>query len=240
MKNSFMSFFRFLTKNKLYTFVTFTGFSVSLMFVLLLSVYVKVELSTDQFHEKKNRIYRLYSPPYSGFSARTGEYVKQKFPEVEAFTRVWTYTGNTIFRDNQQMRIKYMLADSSFFTMFSFKLLEGNPTEVFKTKNSAVLSKSLAYKIFGNESPQGESFSISGRTLNITEIIEDMPANTHFNSCDAIIPFEMLAEFWSNPELLTTDSNSSFGLYFLAKEGTELQWASLQCPSITFNIRKKK
>ena len=44
------------------------------------------------------------------------------FPEVEAFTRVWTYTGNTIFRDNQQMRIKYMLADSSFFTMFSFKL----------------------------------------------------------------------------------------------------------------------
>src|SRR5690554_427277 len=103
MKNSFMSFFRFLTKNKLYTFVTFTGYSVSLMFVLLLSVYVKVELSTDQFHEKKNRIYRLYSPPYSGFSARTGEYVKQKFPEVEAFTRVWTYTGNTIFRDNQQM-----------------------------------------------------------------------------------------------------------------------------------------
>ncbi|MDI9539188.1 MAG: ABC transporter permease, partial [Bacteroidota bacterium] len=86
------------------------------------------------------------------------------FPEVEAFTRVWTYTGNTIFRDNQQMRIKYMLADSSFFTMFSFKLLEGNPTEVFKTKNSAVLSKSLAYKIFGNESPQGESFSINGRT----------------------------------------------------------------------------
>lgn len=162
------------------------------------------------------------------------------FPEVEAFTRVWTYTGNTIFRDNQQMRIKYMLADSSFFTMFSFKLLEGNPTEVFKTKNSAVLSKSLAYKIFGNESPQGESFSINGRTLNITEIIEDMPANTHFNSCDAIIQFEMLAEFWSNPELLTTDSNSSFGLYFLAKEGTELQWASLQCPSITFNIRKKK
>ena len=71
--HSLKSFFKFLVKNKLYSVVTISGFAVSLMFVLLLSVYIKQELSVDQFHKNKDRIFRLYHEETSMFGAPTGD-----------------------------------------------------------------------------------------------------------------------------------------------------------------------
>lgn len=220
--NSLRSFFKFLIKNKLYSLVTISGFAVSLMFVLLLSVYIKQELSVDQFHKNKGRIFRLYHEETSMFGAPTGEYIKNQLPEVEAYTRIKNEEGNATFPGNHKTRVNYLLADSTFFTMFSFRLIEGNPHEVLKTKDRAVLSESFASKMFGSENPVGQSFELEKKTFIVSGIIEDMPQNTHFEKFDAIITFDMLAEFWNYPELLTSNNNSSFGLYFLAKEGTNL------------------
>lgn len=219
---SLKSFFKFLSKNKLYSVVTISGFAVSLMFVLLLSVYIKQELSVDQFHKNKDRIFRLYHEETSMFGAPIGEYIKNQLPEVAAYTRIIHNGGNATFPGNNQTRMNYLLADSTFFTMFSFKLIEGNPHEVLKTKDRAVLSESFANKMFGNKNPIGQSFELENKTFIISGIIENMPQNTHFEKFDAVITFEILSEFWNYPELLTTNNNSSFGLYFLAKAGTDL------------------
>lgn len=219
---SLKSFIKFLSKNKLYSIVTISGFSVSLMFVLLLSVYIKQELSVDQFHENKDRIYRLYREKGSTFGAPVGQFIKNQLPEVEAYTRIAKNGGNATFPGNNKILLNYLLADSSFFTMFSFKLLEGNLHEVLKTKDRAVLSQSFAYKTFGSGSPLGKSFVLNNRTFIISGVIEDMPQNTHFVKFDAVITFEMLAEFWNYPQMLTSNGNSSYGTYFLAKEGTDL------------------
>ncbi len=220
--HSFKSFFKFLSKNKLYSFVTISGFAVSLMFVLLLSVYIKQELSVDQFHKNKDRIYRLYREDGSTFGAPVGGTIKEQYPEVESYTRIKNMGGNAVFRGDQQIRMNYLLADSAFFTMFSFHLLEGNARDVLKTKDQAVLSKAFANKIFGNENPVGQSFLLNDKSFTVSGIIEDMPQNTHFEKFDAVITFNMLAEFWNYPELLTTNNNSSFAVYFLEKEGTDL------------------
>ncbi len=220
--HSLKSFFKFLIKNKLYSVVTISGFAISLMFVLLLSVYIKQELSVDQFHKNKDRIFRLYHEETSMFGPPTGEYIKNKLPEVEAYTRIKTEGGNATFPGSHQTRINYLLADSAFFTMFSFKLIEGNPNEVLKTKDRAVLSESFASKMFGSKNPVGQSFELEKKSFIVSGIIEDMPQNTHFSKFDLIITFDMLAEFWNSPELLTSNNNSSFGIYFLAKAGTNL------------------
>ncbi|HEX2967639.1 MAG TPA: FtsX-like permease family protein [Bacteroidales bacterium] len=211
-----------MNRNRLYSFVTLSGFSISLMFVLLLSVYIKQELSVDRFHKNKDRIYRLYREQNSMFAPMIGEYIKSRVPEVESYTRIKDMSGSAIFPGNQKIRLNYLLADSSFFTMFSFGLKEGTPGEVLKTKDKAVLSESFASKMFGEEDPVGKSFELNNKLFIISGIIPDMSQNTHFNSFDAVITFDMLAEFWNYPQLLTTFSNSSFGLYFLAKEGTDL------------------
>ncbi len=221
-RNSLKSFFKFLKKNRLYSFVTISGFAVSLMFVLLLSVYIKQELSVDQFQKNKDRIYRLYREEGSTFGAPNGEYIKNQLPEVEAYTRIKDMQGNAVFPGDQQTRLNYLLADSAFFTMFSFDLIEGDPHEVLKTKDRAVLSQSFANKMFGNDNPIGKSFQLNDKSFTVSGIIEDLPQNTQFKKFDAIITFDMLAEFWSYPELLTTNNNSSFAVYFLAKEGTDL------------------
>src|SRR5664279_5644089 len=97
--NSLKMFFKYLGKNRLYTFVTISGFAVSLMFVFLLSVYIKQELSVDQFHENKDRIYRLYRDKTAMFAPPIGDFIKNQFPEVEAYSRIFNNKGNAMFQD---------------------------------------------------------------------------------------------------------------------------------------------
>ncbi len=219
---SLKMFIRYLARNRLYTFVTLTGFAVSLTFVLLLSVYIKQELSVDKFHANKNRIYRLSRDNDATFAPPIGDFIKNQFPGVESYTRIYMNKGNAMFQDKQFTRFEYILADSSFFNMFSFKLKEGDPKHVLALKNSAVLSSSFALKIFGKGNPLGKTFSLNNVIFFISGISENMPQNTQFKKCDAILNFNILADLWGWKELLTTNSNSSFGLYFLAKEGIDL------------------
>jgi putative ABC transport system permease protein len=111
---SLKMFIKFLAKNRLYTFVTLSGFAISLMFVLLLSVYIKQELSVDQFHTYKERIYRLIHENYASFGSPTGVYLKNQFPEMEAYTRLYQRSWNATFQENRQERVNFTLADSAF------------------------------------------------------------------------------------------------------------------------------
>lgn len=216
------SFFIYLRKNKLYTFVTIFGFAISLMFVFLLSLYIDHELSVDQFHAKKDRIYRLYREDNCCFAPKVGQELKEQYPEIESYVRIKDMPGNVSFSNGKKVRMHYMLTDSAFFTMFSFHLLKGDEHEVLSAKNKIVLSESFARKAFGNLDIVGKSLTLNDKSFVISGVIEDMPDNTHFEPFDAIVTFDMLAEFWQYPELLTTYNNSSFGLYFLAKAGTDL------------------
>lgn len=219
---SLKMFIKYLAKNRLYTSVTLSGFAVSLMFVLLLTIYIKQELSVDEFHTNKDRIYRLIHENYAGFAPPIGAQIKNQFPEVESYTRLYHSSWNATFQENRQEHVNFTLADSSFFTMFSFKLEKGDPADVLATKNSVVLSSSFARKIFGNEDPIGKTFSINKISFNVSGIFKDMPGNTHIKKCDGILNFPVLADLWGYKELLTTNNNSSFGLYFMARKGTNL------------------
>ncbi len=215
-------FIKYLSKNRLYAFVTLTGFSVSLMFVLLLSVYIRQELSVDQFHKNKDRIYRLVRDNGATFGPLIGPLIKSQYPEVETYTRLYSNNWNAVFKEKQQERVNFLMADSSFFTMFSFGLIEGDRESVLATKNSVVLSSTFAKKIFGNENPVGKTCTINKISFTISGVFADMPGNTHIQKCDGILNFNVLADLWNYKELLTTNNNSSFGLYFLVHNGTDL------------------
>lgn len=113
------AFIKHLSKNKLYTIVTILGFSISLMFVVLLSVYIKQELSFDKFHVKKDRLYRLTNENESNFSPPIGEWIQSTFPEVASYTRLFDQEGIISILQGEKYKFKYLMADSSFFTMFS-------------------------------------------------------------------------------------------------------------------------
>lgn len=219
------TFIKHLLKNKLYSVVTILGFSISLMFVILISVYIKQEISVDQFHDKKDRIYRLVNEDDSNFGSTIGEKIQNALPEIECHTRTFNYKDFFFAPgfSNNKINAELLMADSTFFTMFSFKLLEGTPGEVLKLRNSAVVTQQFARKLFGDVSPVGKQMqSSNGTILMITGIVDEFPQNTQFQKCDAIINFQTQADFWGYPELLTTDSNSLAGIYFLSKPNTNL------------------
>jgi len=232
--NSIKSFFKYLLKHRLYTFVTVTGFAISLMFVFLLSVYIKQELSVDQFQIKKDRIYRLIRDNSGTFAPPIGDFIKSQYPEVESFTRTYYDVMNAKFPDNLQEKVKIIFADSTFFNIFSFKLKEGVPDQVLALKNSALLSSSFALKIFGKKNPMGRTFSINQVKFTISGIFNDLPQNTSFKKAEAILNFNILGDLWYK-EVLTTNDVSSFGLYFLAKKGADLP---SKAPQILEQFRK--
>lgn len=217
-------FFRNLCRNKLYTGITVWGFAFSLTFVILLGAYIRQELSVDQFHKNKDRIFRAVNEIQSGFGTLIGGELQNKYPEIECYTRLHENSGFIENLQHEKVTFNFLMVDSTFFRMFSFRLLEGEPAEVLKGRNSVVLTRSYARKLFGDEEVIGKEVNINGNfKLIITGIMEDMPDNTHFNSCDGLLPFPFLADFWDYPALFQNNGNSSFGLYFLAKEGTDLR-----------------
>lgn len=217
-------FFRTLWRNKLYTFITVFGFALSLTFVILLSAYIRQELSVDQFHENKDRIFRAVTENYGGFGTLIGSELMNKYPEIECYTRLHENGGFIENTQHEKVNIEFLMADPDFFRMFSFRLLEGDPAEVLRTKNSVVLTRSYARKLFGNEPALGKEINLNGEfRMLVTGIMEDLPENTHFNDCDAFLNFEFLGDLWHLPGLFTNNGNSSFGLYCMAKPGTDLR-----------------
>ncbi|MDC0584759.1 ABC transporter permease [Bacteroidales bacterium] len=216
------SFFRHLTKNKAYTLITIGGFALSMTFVIILSIYLKHEKSVDQFHEKKDRIFML-TTERSNFAPPVGQRVKDDYPEVEAFTRM--YYQEMILDDGKEVKVpcQTLLADSTFFDIFSYKLIQGNKGEVLRNMHCMVLSESFAKKLFPNESAIGKSFEMGARgTFTITGIMADIPFNSHIKKVDALIQFDALIDLWhADKSLLTSYGNSSFYLYFLTKPNTD-------------------
>lgn len=211
-----------LINNKLYTTVTVLGFTISLTFVILLGVYITNELSVNDLQKNKDKIFRIINEHHPGFAPPVGQWLQSEFPEIESYTRISDNSGILSVSDNVKVMFDYLLADSTFFNIFSFNLIEGNKETALKTRNSVVLSQEFANKLFGKESPLNKQIVVSGVPCVVNGVVEDISKNSNFSKTDAIINFRCLADIWEWPQLLTSFSNSSFGLYFLAKPNTDL------------------
>lgn len=212
---------KFLSRNKLYTFVSVLGFSISLMFVIILGIYVKQQYSYDNFQENKDRIYLLDSDTYACFANPLADFIKDNYPEVESYVRVTDRTV-AIGQKGVAKQAKYVLfADSTFFNVFSFKLLEGNPSEVLCLRKSVVISKSYAQELFSGENPIGKPIIIDNREYTVTGLMENMPQNTIFRESDMILSYSSLAEYYGEG-VFTRWAWANYNMFFLAREGTDL------------------
>lgn len=215
-------FIRNLWRNKLYSVVTVLGFGMALMFVILLSAYIRQELSVDEFHVNKDRIYRAENSMGSRFGTLIGEQLKNKYPEIQCYTRVYEYP--LLIENNSREKIiaQSMLVDSTFFKMFSFPLLHGNVEEVLSTRNSVILTRSYALKVFGEEDVVGKTLTTKDYSLLVSGVAEDIPDNTHFNKVDMFLRFDFLRVLSGGDYILESNDNSSFALYVMAYPGTDL------------------
>lgn len=230
VKHYFTIAWRNLWKNKVFSLINVVGLAIGLTCCLLMTLYVRHELSYDDFQTKGDRIARVimeYS--FSGAvskgnftSTKVAPSFKRNFPEVESAVRMGQYARIVRYDDKLFNEKRFLYADSSFFDLFSLPLLKGGPKEALSGPNKVVLTATTAKKYFGNTDPIGKTVKIgsSGADYLITGIIEDCPSNSQ-------LKFDFLASFSSlgvNQEETYWDAN--YTTYLLLKDKSSI--ASLQ------------
>jgi len=218
----FKTYFRHLSKNKLYTLVTIIGFAISLAFIILLGVYIKNELSVDNFQVNKDRIYRLENETLD-FCPPIADDLINNFPEIESFTRILVSDAIISKTDGQKFKFDYLGVDAPFFKIFSFPLLKGKKDDVLIAPNSIVLSKSLAIKLFGTTNViNREVFINSDHKFRVSGIMDNFPKNTHFKHQDALVNIKAFKDLWGYKNIMKDYGWCSISIYFLAKSNTNL------------------
>ena len=161
------SYFRFLSRNKLYTFINIAGLVVSLMFIILISDYTWRQFSIDSWHKNADRIYLMGEENHFFLWPQAAEGIKQLCPDVEQTCCVMSQrgrvkNGNKEVKDAEGENGIIMLADASFFQMFDFPLVEGDRLTALDAPDKCVITERLAHRLFGDKDAVGETLQIVG------------------------------------------------------------------------------
>lgn len=189
--------FRQLRKNKFYALINTLGLATGLASCMLIYTYVKEEASYDQFHEKKDRIYRIAEGFKTGEGAVTTGLtfyslaldLKEKFPQIEQVMRIDYDLGNSVVEyGNRKFLQKGITAvDPGFFDFFSFKLLKGDRKTVLTKPYTVAISSEQQAIYFPNEDPIGKSLKFVNQydqksyLATVTGVFETMPKASHFH-----------------------------------------------------------
>jgi putative ABC transport system permease protein len=194
---------RNLRKHFSYSMINIAGLGLGLATCLLLSLWIRHELSYDSFHTKLDRLYRV-SMEYS-FGGQTKKIaqsptivlptLQKEFGEIETGVRYYNAAAFRPFIVRKESTMfeetKFDYADSTFFDLFSFKLLKGSPEKALTAPYSLVLTESTAKKYFGNADPMGQTLFINNKQdYTITGVMQDIPSNS-------LIHFDFLGSFSS-------------------------------------------
>ncbi len=196
LKNYILIALRNMKRHKLYALINILGLALGLMFAVLLTGYVRDELSYDQFHPKLDRLYistvTFRSNEFTGISSPyIGEMLKTEYPEVEAYVRFWS--GLLAVRGGDRVFNRDVaFADPSFFELLAFPLARGNAATALEGRDKIVLTPEMAAQYFEDEDPMGKRVTISmgerSRDFTVTGVLEPLPTNSSIRF-DFLVPF---------------------------------------------------
>ncbi|MBS1488276.1 MAG: ABC transporter permease [Bacteroidetes bacterium] len=190
-RNNLKIAFRSLLRFKGYSVINLLGLSLGLMCGTIILLYVIDELSFDQFHENKERIYRVITSygataqQSSGIETNgwpVGKILEREYPEVEAVL----YNRNAsldIIHDGKRFKQNNFFSTPELFQIFSFPLTEGNPKTALTDPFTVVISEEMAQKYFPGEQALNQTL-VMADTLNfkITGVMKNIPANSHIQA----------------------------------------------------------
>jgi len=234
IKNYLKTALRNLSKSKASSAINMLGLTVGLTCCLLIALYIRHEISYDKFQTKGKRITRVImeysfdgSPEITKgnwTSVRVAPVFKRTFPEVENGVRMTLRERTVNYNEKYIDEKKFMFADSTFFDLFSFKLLQGNVHDALSGPYKTVITESTAKKYFGTGRAIGNVLRIGdeAQPYQVTGVVRDCPANSQ-------IKFDFLASFSSlgmGKEDEETYWDANYTTYLLLRDKESI--ASLQ------------
>jgi putative ABC transport system permease protein len=218
IKNFLTVAVRNLLRHKGYAFINILGLAVGIAATALIFLYVRNQLSLDRFHKNADRTYRLVADWSNRGDSRIhqlgtpfilAQTIREKYPQVEFITQISGPFQDIVIRQGEKaIRVSDVFgAEPSFFDVFSFPLIRGNPGSSLRDPNTVVLSETIAATFFGQEDPLDKTIEVKTqdewKPFKITGVVRDAPQNSHFR-------FDMLISMitvFPKPSLGWTSNN---------------------------------
>ena len=210
LRNYLTIAFRTLAHNKVYSVINVVGLSIGLTATILIMLYTKDEVSYDQFHANNPHIFRITSKQtrpdgvHEGVYGTTGYFQGPKFaagvPEIQTFVRFHEHRSD--MKQGAEVKSQTVFkTDSSFFSVFSFPLLSGNPKTALREPHSVVISEEMAERQFGTTDALGKTILFKDfyeKTdqfvpYTVTGIAKKCPQNSSIKF-DALVPMVLKKE----------------------------------------------
>lgn len=187
---------RSLLKNKAFSLINIFGLALGITCVFLIYQYLNRELSYDRFHIGAENIYRVIwnnENPQTRTPHPLAQALVHDFPEVEnavTLSPLWGpgLTKETFSIRNREKDIQYdetgiLAVDTTFFKVFSFELIKGNPDQALKKMGGILLSESASKKYFGDDDPIGKFLSVNDDKvlIEVVGVFKDVPELSHFH-----------------------------------------------------------
>lgn len=199
LRNFLLIAFRNFRREQVYALINISGLAVGLLCCIFIFLWISDEVRFDRFHKDADLIFRVmenvhYSDgeihTYEALPAPLADKLQQEFAEVEHTTHYSWEQRPLLSHGNQSYYEDGYYADPSFFKVFTFPALEGNPAQWFSDANSMVISRRLAEKYFPGEQALGKVIRIDNAfEVTVTGVI-DIPHHSSIQF-DFLMPFEI-------------------------------------------------
>lgn len=199
-KNYIKIAWRNLLKNKQQTIINLLGLTMGTVSCLAILLYVFAQLGYDEHHDNADSLYRVETviekDGQEPFETATSSppiafAVKEDYPEVEEATRVvltdvfYSMLMRAADSEDSYYESRVYMADSTFFKVFDFKLLEGDKATALNEPNAVVLSSSLADKLFGKKEVLNKAIvwgsGEGALTLTVKGVFDEKAQKSHLN-----------------------------------------------------------
>ena len=180
--------FRNLLKNKLYSSLIIGGFAIGFTASILIALFYSAEHNVDKHFARHEKIYRLYDAKKndSGLDYKINAVIAEHYPDVEtACPLAFSYFPFTLKdpETRNYTRVEYTLStNNNFFDVFSIPVLSSLEEKPFSQLNSAVITETVAKKLFGDENPLGRTIKEDFFTATVTAVMQDLPENSSFKA----------------------------------------------------------
>jgi putative ABC transport system permease protein len=224
MKYLFKTIIRSFRHKPVTNLINLLGLAISLTLVITLSVYCYSELTTDSYQINGNRIYlyglsedHIYTPGV------LKDQIDINIPGVESVVRIGGSWEAPVFQveNKEPITSDLIFADESFFKLFTYKVLEGDPESALKEPMKIVITKSLSDKLFAGENASGKALKLNGnQVFTVSAVIEEPKANSCI-SFSAITSMSTRKIVQPEEGEFTQWNQCNFQTFILLKNGTK-------------------
>jgi ABC-type antimicrobial peptide transport system permease subunit len=203
-KNYLLIALRNIKRYKAYSMINITGLAVGMACCILIFLWVQDELNFDRFHKYADDLYRVISEKHVAdqvsHNATTpnpiGPTLVEDYPEIINFTRTQIWKGWLVrYGKKKFLNDTLAVADPSFFEVFTFPFLKGDPKIAFDDRYSVVITEETAKKYFAHQEPMGKYLKIMEQDFKVTGVLKKAPPNSHIQF-DCIFPIINMQRMW--------------------------------------------